>query len=282
MYLSFALRRLTSGCLSAAFCLPLLFACATQPASDDQEAVEAYDEANDPFEPFNRYVFAVNLALDKLLVRPVAEVYRGVLPQPVQDGVRNSLDNLDIPLTFMNDLLQGETERAGQSFARFGGNTLYGIAGVFDVMRGSPDSPPEAGIPPHEEDLGQTLAVWGVPEGPYLMLPVLGPSSLRHTIGRVGDSFMDPVGYIPNDEHRLGFSLARKGLSGLDLRARNIETLDDIERSSIDYYAAIRSLYRQNRASQIANGRAPTTPLPDLSSEFEEDSGEERVSAVSE
>jgi phospholipid-binding lipoprotein MlaA len=282
MYLSNALRRATNVCLGAVICVPLLTACAMPPPEDDAEALESYREVNDPLEPFNRYVFEVNLALDKLLVRPVAEIYRGTLPQPVQDGVRNSLDNLDVPLTFINDLLQGEVERAGQSFGRFGGNTLYGVAGVFDVMKGAKGTPPEAGVPPHEEDLGQTFAVWGMPEGPYLMLPVLGPSSMRHTLGRVGDSFMDPVSYIPNDEHRLGFTVIRKGLSGIDLRARNIETLDDIERSSIDYYAAIRSLYRQNRAAKIANGRAPATPLPDLSSEFEEDQGEERVSAASE
>tara|TARA_R110002167_G_scaffold35239_2_gene112587 strand:+ start:1746 stop:2606 length:861 start_codon:yes stop_codon:yes gene_type:complete len=282
MYLSLRLRRIVVAASTASLSLALLSACATPPPDADTEAVAAYDEVNDPLEPFNRYVFEVNLALDKLLVRPIAEIYRGALPQPVQDGVRNSLDNLDVPRSFVNDLLQGEVDRAGESFARFGGNTLYGVGGIFDVMKGEKDSPPEAGIPPHEEDLGQTLAVWGAPEGPYLMLPLLGPSSTRHAVGRVGDSFINPVSYIVNNEHRLGFSLLRTGLSGIDLRARNIETLDDIERSSIDYYAAIRSLYRQNRAAKIANGKTPATPLPDLSGEFEEDRQAERVSAASE
>ena len=282
MYLSLALRRIVAVLSTCSLSAVLLAACATPPPESDADARATYDEINDPLEPLNRYVFEVNLALDKLLVRPVAEIYRGTLPQPVRDGVRNSLDNLDVPRTFVHDMLQGEVDRAGESFARFGGNTLYGVAGIFDVMKGAEGTPPEAGIPPHEEDFGQTLAVYGAPEGPYLMLPLLGPSSTRHAIGRVGDSFINPISYAVNNEHRLGFSILRTGLSGLDLRSRNIETLDDIERSSIDYYAALRSLYRQNRAAKISNGKAPATSLPDLSSEFEEDRGAERVSAVTE
>lgn len=282
MFLTLLLRHLRSIASASLIGAVGLAGCAYPPADGDVDAKAAYEEVNDPFEPFNRYVFEVNLAMDKLVVRPVAEIYRGTLPQPVRDGVRNSLENLDVPRTFIHDLLQGEVDRAGNSFARFGGNTLYGVGGIFDVMKGQKGTPPEAGIPPHEEDLGQTLAVWGAPEGPYMMLPVLGPSSLRHTIGRVGDSFINPVSYALNNEHRLGFSILRTGLGGLDLRARNIETLDDIERSSIDYYAAIRSLYRQNRAAKISNGRVPATSLPDLSGEFEEDLAAERVSAVTE
>lgn len=273
------LRTIGSTILLASLALS---GCTLPPSDGDADAKAAYREVNDPFEPFNRYVFEVNLAMDKLVVRPVAEIYRGALPQLVRDGVRNSMDNLDVPRTFVHDLLQGEIERAAQSAARFGGNTLYGVGGIHDVMKGQKGTPPEAGIPPHEEDLGQTLAVWGAPEGPYMMLPVLGPSSMRHTLGRVGDSFLNPISYAVKNEHRLGFSILRTGLSGLDLRARNIETLDDIERSSIDYYAAIRSLYRQNRASKIANGKTPATALPDLSADLEEDLSAERVSAVSE
>lgn len=282
MFMTLLHRHLRAFASTLLFASLALAGCATPPVDGDADAKAAYDEVNDPFEPFNRYVFEVNLAVDKLVLRPVAEIYRGTLPQTVRDGVRNTTANLEVPRTFVHDLLQGEVDRAGQSFARFGGNTLYGVGGFYDVMKGQKGTPPEAGIPPHEEDLGQTLAVWGAPEGPYMMLPVLGPSSMRHTIGRVGDSFINPISYAVNNEHRLGFSILRTGLSGIDLRARNIETLDDIERSSIDYYAAIRSLYRQNRASKIANGRIPASSLPDLSGEFEEDLATERVSAVTE
>lgn len=238
-----------------------LGACATMPPADDKEAVAAYNEANDPFEPMNRYFFEVNLGIDRLLLRPIAEIYRGATPQIVQDAVRNGLNNLDTPLTFVHDVLQGEQKRASESGGRFLTNTFFGVGGAFDVAAGEGEGR-KYGIPHHSEDLGQTLAVYGIEPGPYLMLPVFGPSNFRDALGKVGDSLIDPVQFIVANEHRMGFSVIRRGARTVDSRARNIETLDDIERDAIDFYATIRSLYRQRRASEIANGKPVKMQMP--------------------
>ena len=124
------------------------------------------------------------------------------------------------------------------------------------------------GIPYHEEDFGQTLAVWGVDEGPYLVLPLMGPSTVRDAFGRVVDAFVDPINFIVPEKNRLGFALTRVALTVVDLRARTIEALDEIERSSIDYYGSIRSLYRQRRRVEINNGREPEEdPAADISAD---------------
>jgi phospholipid-binding lipoprotein MlaA len=257
-----------SRLLLLGFIAMAISACASRPPADDKEAVAAYEEANDPLEPLNRYLFEVNLAIDRLFLRPVAEIYRGVAPKLVQDGIRNGLNNLDTPLTFIHDVLQGEEKRAANSTGRFLANTFYGVGGVFDIAAGEGEAGRKHGIPHHSEDLGQTLAVYGVEPGPYLMLPLLGPSNVRDAIGKVGDSFIDPVQFIVDDKNRLGFSLARGGLRGLDSRARNIETLDDIERDAIDFYATVRSLYRQHRAAEIANGRQVELDAPGTSGQL--------------
>jgi phospholipid-binding lipoprotein MlaA len=270
------------GIIAAAALLAVggLTACATPPPADDKEAVAAYREANDPLEPLNRYLFEVNLGLDRLFLRPVAEIYRGALPDPAREGVRNFMNNLDTPSIFVHDVLQGESERAGDSIGRFTTNTFYGVGGIFDVAEGDLPDDLEAGIPYHGEDLGQTLAVWGVGPGPYLMLPLLGPSNLRDAIGLAGGRYLDPLHYLVPRDRRTGFSIARATVGGLDLRARNIETFDEIERGAIDFYATVRSLYRQHRKAEIANGRGPANPLPEMSDEIEEDNKAERVSAT--
>ena len=254
--------------------------CATAPPADDPDGVAAFKEANDPLEPLNRAIFAVNRQLDRFLLRPVAEVYRTVLPMPVRDSVRNVLNNLRSPANFANDMLQGESDRAGKSATRFAVNSTVGLGGIIDVADSNilgDDEP----IPYHGEDFGQTLAVWGLGEGPYLVLPLLGPSSPRDAVGLVGDSLMDPISYIVPNEKRLAFSLARFGARGIDTRSRHIETLDEIEHTAIDFYVTIRSLYRQQRRSGIANGRdVPVMPAPEISIEFDEDIGSERFSSA--
>lgn len=249
-------------------------ACATAPSSDDPEAMAAYKEANDPIEPVNRAIFAFNQGVDKAIIKPAAQVYRGVLPRPVRDSVRNFLNNLQTPVVIANEILQGNPDRAGETFGRFAANTMWGVGGLFDVV---PDKPH------HVEDLGQTLAVWGMGEGPYIVLPILGPSSGRHTLGRVGDYFMDPINYWANHEGADWVPITRAVVGGIDSRSRVIETLDEIERTSIDFYAAIRSLYRQQRADLIRNGApAGESPLPDISIDFEDDVGKDKISALTE
>jgi phospholipid-binding lipoprotein MlaA len=132
-------------------------------------------------------------------------------------------------------------------------NSTLGVAGLFDVAS-------RMGIPDHAEDFGQTLAVWGIGEGPYLVLPLLGPAPPRDAVGRAADVFFDPSIYIRIKRHSW-WMIGREYLTLLDLRARNLETLDDIERTSLDFYAATRNLYRQYRANEIRNGRIEA-PVP--------------------
>jgi phospholipid-binding lipoprotein MlaA len=214
-------------------------------------------DMNDPFEGSNRFFFDVNQVLDDILLRPIAVVYREVLPDFARDSVRNFLNNLNAPVIFANDLLQGEGDRAGTTFLRFGINSTLGLGGLFDVAG-------EMGFDYHDEDFGQTLAVWGAGEGPYFYFPVMGPSNARDFTGFVVDRGFDPLTYVNwGDEDLEYVPIARTALNVIDLRARNIETLDEIERTSVDYYASIRSLYRQSRADAIRNG-APSPELPDF------------------
>lgn len=234
-------------------------AATAPPKSTTVTTQDVQDDVNDPFEGSNRFFFEVNQVLDELLLRPVAVVYRAILPDFAQDGVRNFMNNLNSPVIFANDLFQGEGDRAGTTLLRFGINSTIGIGGLIDVAK-------ELGHPYHDEDFGQTLAVWGVGEGPYFYFPLMGPSTARDFTGFVVDRGLDPLTYVNWGDDDLEYvPIARTVLNVIDLRSRNIETLDDIERSSVDYYASIRSLYRQSRADAIRNG-APSPDLPDFES----------------
>jgi phospholipid-binding lipoprotein MlaA len=211
---------------------------------------------NDPYEPTNRDMFEFNQKLDKNFARPVAVFYNSTVPEQIRDRFHNMLENLDEPVTFANDVLQGEPVRATQTLGRLTFNTTLGIGGMFDIAS-------KMGIPDHSEDFGQTLGVWGSGEGPYWVLPLVGPSPPRDSAGRVVDIFLDPLTYARFDGyHALAYS--RAGMGILDLRARNVDTLDQIERTSVDYYATQRSLYRQYRNSEIRNGAPDTSDLPNL------------------
>jgi len=238
----------------------------------------AQDRQDDPIEPVNRAIFQVNRVLDGLILEPAARIYRMVAPQFVRTGVTNFLANLRTPVVFVNDVLQGEAKRAELTLGRFMFNTIVGVGGLIDIggMLGMPER--------HSEDFGQTLAVYGVGSGPYLMLPLLGPSNVRDTVGQVVDLAFDPmtilgavdigVFIVPTE-----FGLARTGAEALSFRERNIENIDELRRSSIDEYAAVRTLYGQFRASEIRNG-APAEldeiydedlyDDPDLSGELED------------
>lgn len=204
------------------------------------------DEPHDPLEPVNRVVYGLNELADVMLLGPVAQAY-GELPAPVRTGVRNVVDNLRTPVTFVNDLLQGETDRAGTTLARFLINSTIGMFGLFDLAT-------ELGHPQHKEDFGQTLAVWGVADGPYLVLPLLGPSSLRDLGGLAVDRLaIDPWPQLLSSE----VEMARTGADAVDTRHRLDPVIQDVRRNSLDPYATIRSAYRQRRAAEIRNGRPP-------------------------
>jgi phospholipid-binding lipoprotein MlaA len=211
---------------------------------------------NDPFEPANRVVFAFNRSLDRSLIKPVAQFYAAVLPEPVKDGIHNVLSNIFLPITFANDLLQGDLNRGSETLGRFAINSTVGIAGLLDVAH-------RWGIPRHTEDFGQTLAVWGVGDGPYLVLPVLGPSGLRDATGDVADIFLHPFSYV--DLREKGWWSAGIGAAdGIDLRSRNLDLLDQIDRDSVDPYASLRSIYRQSRGEEIRNGETELNSLSDF------------------
>ncbi len=255
--------------------LTLVAGCASQPkpatdawsANDNQDS-EEIDEENDPIELFNRFAFSFNLALDTLIFKPGAATYRFLLPVEVRNSVRNALRNLSTPVVLANDLLQGEFERAETTLIRFLVNSTAGLLGLFDVAA-------DWGYPYHDEDFGQTLAVHGVGEGFYLVLPLFGPSSPRDGIGMLVDSFLDPLTYVAKANDAEEYLIARTAIAGIDLRSRNIEALDDLKRDSIDFYARIRSLYRQKRANEISNGEAQgDTPTPGLYS-FDFDADDE-------
>lgn len=209
---------------------------------------------NDPYEATNRKIFEFDQKLDNWTLKPAAAAYAENVPLAAREAAHNLLANLDLPVTFANDLLQAKPARAGQTVARFTVNSTLGVAGLVDVASGF-------GIQPHTEDFGQTLAVWGVGEGPYLVLPLLGPDPPRDAFGQVVDFMFDPTVYIHMKQHPW-WVLGREYFTFMDLRARNMETLADIERSSLDYYATTRSLYRQYRASQIRDGKEAPPPAP--------------------
>lgn len=202
---------------------------------------------NDPIEPVNRAIFEFNMLADEWVLEPVARGYRYVAPQPVRRSVANFLANLRSPVIFANDLLQGERDRAGVTLGRFMINTTLGVFGLFDPATAF-------GYAPHQEDLGQTFGVWGAPAGPYLMLPLLGPSTVRDATGRVGDWFIHPFSHCCLDvDDRLGLF----GTGAVSDREASIELFDDLRANSLDLYATIRSAYVQRRQAEIRNGAPP-------------------------
>jgi phospholipid-binding lipoprotein MlaA len=241
--------------LAIALSIAASFGCATPPDPSDRESYAEFKAINDPLEPLNRTVFQFNQALDAMFLRPLADFYRLLLPPRFREGVHNILTNLRSPVILANDLLQGEWGRAGTTTGRFLVNTTMGVGGIADPAS-------DFGLPYHNEDFGQTLAVWGLPEGPFLMLPVLGPSNPRDATGLAVDSaVLDPIGLLntigAEPDWLSTLSYVRLGMTAIDARAQNAEELDDLQKSSLDFYAAIRSLYRQFRTSEIYQGHPP-------------------------
>ncbi|MDC0642935.1 VacJ family lipoprotein [Candidatus Pelagibacter sp.] len=223
-------------------------------------------KVKDCFEPINRATFAFNQGLDKIVFKPVAKAYR-VLPSPIRVGTSNALENLSSLITIPNNILQGEFNKAGVNTTRFFINTTFGIAGIFDVAE-------IMGFQEYEkEDYGQTLGTLGVGPGCYLVLPVIGPSTVRDTVGSLanivgGDPWYN-ITVANNTEHFSDFDYwITRVTAGIDFRAKNLDSFDNLEKNSLDFYASIRSLYLQDRQMKIANSSAITDTMND--SDWEE------------
>ncbi|MFC7474570.1 VacJ family lipoprotein [Dankookia sp. GCM10030260] len=238
----------------ALLALALVAGCAARPDPSDPDEVAEFKQTNDPIEPFNRRMFAVHQGIDRVILRPVAVAYRDVVPQPVRTGIRNVLGNLRTPVILANDMLQGEPRRAGDTLGRFLINSTLGIGGIFDVA-GS-----RFGVKGHTEDYGQTLAVWGVGEGAYLFIPVLGPSNPRDLVGAGMGIASDPLTWVGQGVTVDALTYTRAGLTVVDARESLIEVLDIVNKESLDPYATLRSAYRQRRNAEIRNANDATAP----------------------
>ena len=235
--------------IAASVALFLLAGCATPPPADDPDAVAEFQQINDPLEPMNRGIFDFNQKLYDYGLTPAAKAYRYVVPQWGRDRVADILNNLKSPVTLINDLLQGNFTRGGVTVVRYVLNSTFGVAGIMDVAT-------PMGIPGHPADAGETLAVWGMGEGFYLVLPLFGPSNPRDGIGLGADSFMDPLSWYLNDNHMRWVSTGRFLVNGLSAYEAHMDQFADVKRSSLDYYSAMRSLYRQYRDAQIEDAKS--------------------------
>ena len=210
---------------------------------------------HDPFEPTNRAIFNTAQKVDKYVLKPAAQGYVAVVPKPARNGLHNILVNMNLPVVFGNEVLQGSPGSAASTLGRFVVNSTIGVGGVVDVAS-------KIGIPSDDQDGGITLGKWGLREGPYLFSP-LGPSNPRDALGSFSDGYLQPLHYVNfPGANTLGY--ARRGLGIIDGRAENLDTLDEIQRTSIDFYATTRSLYRQHRAALIDGGKADTQALPNF------------------
>lgn len=234
-----------------------LAACAKPPPASDPEALAEFRRTNDPLEPTNRVFYKVNDALDTYALRPAAVAYSHVLPEPVRTGIHNILSNLGTPVKLGNDMLEGKSRRAGDTTMRFLINTTVGVLGIFDVAKGW-------GYPEHDADFGMTLAAWGANAGPYLYLPVVGPTDPRDFGGFGVDIVADPWFWVGQGAVVDDLGYAKWGLTALDVRSRLLGTISSIKKSALDPYATFRSLYRQHRQAQIddmKNDNRATVPV---------------------
>lgn len=223
-------------------CALLLSGCAS--ASSESIA------ANDPFEPANRAMFQFDQGFDKNVILPIAWVYFYKTPKPLRRGLHNILNNLDMPVTITNDVLQGEFSQAGISLGRFVLNSTFGLGGIVDL--GTP-----AGLRYRPADFGQTLGRYGVPEGPFLVWPVIGPDPPRDFLGDVVDLSIDPLTYLPPGAplvERVSVAATVRMASPFEVHARNIVLRQELERGSVDPYVTMRSVYRQLREEEISHG----------------------------
>lgn len=221
-----------------ALALPVAFAgCATT----------GYVDPRDPLEPMNRKVYAFNEAVDSAVLKPLAKGYRAVTPTPVQTGVRNVFSNLDDVTEFANNLLQFKVQAAASDLMRIAVNSTFGFLGVLDIAS-------EMRLEKHDEDFGQTLGHWGIKSGPYIVLPILGPSSVRDGVGiAVDTSYVDPVGYIEHIPSRNQTLAGRLIVRRADL----LDAVSVLEQAALDKYEFTRDFYLERRQSQVYDGHPP-------------------------
>lgn len=238
----------------ALICLLSLVACTST------HEINGNGQDYDPLEPYNRGMTKINEGIDKVILKPAAQTYRFITPSFFRQGVTNFLINLKQPFYFANNLLQLDFSGAGDNLQRLTVNTLLGVGGVFDLAG-------YEGIENEREDFGQTLAVWGVGAGPYFVLPILGPSNFRDTVGLGVEWYTDPVNRYSDNVDKKHIAITRSIIEGVSVREANIETLDSIKETSIDFYTTMKSIYRQRRAELISDG--------DYEADFPDDFDEE-------
>jgi len=227
----------------------VLVACSSVPAGETAPG--------DPLEPLDRTVFDFNTALDDAVIKPAAEAYRAAIPAFVRDRIRSVIDHLAEPRIFVNDVLQGRFNAAGFTFARFFVNSIAGVGGLFDFAG-------MHGLAKQSGDFGQTLYAWGAGDGPYLVLPLFGPSNVRDAFGLGVDVMTTPPALVVTGHSRTLVGVTVGALDGIDLRSRNIETLDEIKASSLDFYAHLKSVTRQHRAVELREARGLEAAPPEL------------------
>ena len=231
-------------------------------SSDDFKTSNYEDEIYDPLEPINRAIFNFNNAADKIILEPAAKGYKK-LPSPIQTGISNFLNNLKLPLVAVNQILQGQFENASNSTGRFLVNSTAGVLGLVDVAD-------KIGLEQTQEDFGQTLATWGIGDGFYIVLPIFGPSNIRDSTGMILTYITDPVNAYAISENEAWILPVRTATNAIDQRSQIIDEVNALRDNSLDYYAAVRSSYYQNRKAAILNTDDTTqTPLPLISIEFE-------------
>lgn len=213
-------------------------------------------EVADPIEGVNRGIFKFNDVVDTAVMAPVAKGYRAAVPKPARVGIRNALRNMKTPTLVANDLLQGDVNSAGNDLTRFFANTFFGLAGLIDVAGSE-------GVSYKEEDFGQTLGTWGVDNGPYLVLPLFGPSTARDTTGLIVDGYSDPIRMWTSNTDREGYYLGRVAVTSVDKREELLDVLADLKKNSIDYYAAMKSTYVQRRQALVTN-EGDSANVPDM------------------
>lgn len=231
------------------------------------------DQRMDPLEPLNRKIFEFNVVVDGILLEPFATAYSLSVPDDIQKGFSNFLNNLAEPVTFANDTLQGKGTRALETFSRFMINTVIGVFGVFDVAE-------KLGLPDHKEDFGQTLGEWKVPSGPYLVLPLIGSTTPRALAGRFADFYLSPYNYYTIHKDKRHLIYIRMGAETLVKRAQSLDDVRNFRENSVDFYSAVRSFHLQHWRSEQKDGKMndDTAYLDDMLIE-EEDYNYEDVDA---